>query len=80
MLCFTLLTMIMFTGGKRLPPKFLENIPLQRLGTRRDVADATVFLASGASSYMTANTLIVDGGSWMTTAASMATMKAYSKL
>ena len=68
------------TGGKRLPPNYVENIPLQRLGTRRDVADATVFLASGASVYVTANTMMVDGGSWMTTSVSMATMKAYSKL
>lgn len=70
----------MFTGGKRLPPNFVENVPLQRLGTRRDVTDATIFLASGASAYVTANTMIVDGGSWMTTSVSMATRMAYSKL
>ena len=58
----------------------MENVPLQGLGTRRDVADATVFLASGASAYITANTMIVDGGSWMTTSVSMATRMAYSKL
>lgn len=67
-------------GGKRIPPNFEENVPLQRLGTRRDVADATLFLASGASAYITANTLIVDGGSWMTIPVSMASVKALSKL
>ncbi|KAK3754443.1 hypothetical protein QZH41_009221, partial [Actinostola sp. cb2023] len=39
-----------------------EVIPLQRVGTRRDVADAVIFLASNASCYVTGGTLIVDGG------------------
>ena len=72
--------MFILTGGKRIPPNYEENVPLQRLGTRRDVADATLFLASGASAYITANTLIVDGGSWMTIPVSMASVKALSKL
>ena len=71
---------ILFTGGKHIPPNYIANVPLQRIGTRRDVADATLFLASGASAFITANTLIVDGGSWMTNPVSMATLKAISKL
>lgn len=71
---------IIFTGGKRVPSNYVQNVPLQRLGTRRDVADATLFLASGASAFITSNTLIVDGGSWMTNPVSMATLKAMSKL
>ena len=69
-----------FTGGKQIPPNYVQNTPLQRLGTRRDVADATLFLASGASAFITSNTLIVDGGSWMTNPVSLATFKAISKL
>ena len=71
------------TGGRHIPPKYEENVPLQRLGSRRDVADAALFLASGASAYVTSNTLIVDGGSWMTVPVSlkmMKSMKAISKL
>ena len=68
------------TGGRHIPPNYEGTVPLQRLGSRRDVADAAVFLASGASAYITSNTLIVDGGSWMTLPVSLKTMKAISKL
>ena len=39
-----------------------EDIVLKRLGTPQEVADAAVFLASGASSYITAQTINVNGG------------------
>ena len=74
------LTCLTFDIGKHAGLNFVKNFPIQRLGTRRDIADATVFLASGASAFITSNTLVVDGGSWMTGSASMATMKAHSKL
>lgn len=37
-------------------------IPLKRGGTPKDVANACVFLASDMSSYITGQTLLVDGG------------------
>ncbi len=42
--------------------KAAENILLKRMGNPREVADAAVFLASDASSYITAQTLNVNGG------------------
>ena len=39
-----------------------RQIPLRRLGTAKDVADAVNFLLSDKSSYITGQTLIVDGG------------------
>lgn len=42
--------------------KMMERIPLQRLGTTKDVADAVLFLVSDASSYITGQVLVVDGG------------------
>ena len=37
-------------------------IPLERLGTPRDVADAVAFLASQYASYITGQVIVVDGG------------------
>jgi 3-oxoacyl-[acyl-carrier protein] reductase len=39
-----------------------EAIPLGRLGSPRDVANAFLFLASDDASYITGTTIIVDGG------------------
>jgi 3-oxoacyl-[acyl-carrier protein] reductase len=39
-----------------------EGVPLGRLGTPRDIANAVVFLASDEASYITGTTIIVDGG------------------
>ncbi|MER9329188.1 SDR family oxidoreductase [Mesorhizobium sp. M0488] len=39
-----------------------DSIPLGRLGSPRDVANAFLFLASGDASYITGTTIVVDGG------------------
>jgi 3-oxoacyl-[acyl-carrier protein] reductase len=39
-----------------------EAIPLGRLGSARDVANAFLFLASDEAAYITGTTIIVDGG------------------
>jgi 3-oxoacyl-[acyl-carrier protein] reductase len=39
-----------------------DSIPLGRLGTPRDIANAVLFLASDEASYITGTTIIVDGG------------------
>jgi NAD(P)-dependent dehydrogenase (short-subunit alcohol dehydrogenase family) len=39
------------------------DIPLQRLGTIEDVANAALFLASEMASYVTGTSLLVSGGS-----------------
>ncbi len=40
----------------------LEQIPMQRFGKPSDIAKAVAFLASDASTYITGQTLSVDGG------------------
>ena len=39
-----------------------DSIPLKRGGSPQDIANACVFLASDMSSYITGQTLSVDGG------------------
>ena len=41
---------------------WLENVPLKRLGTGDDIANAALFLVSDAASFITGANLIVDGG------------------
>jgi 3-oxoacyl-[acyl-carrier protein] reductase len=48
--------------GAGVVQKAAENILLQRMGRPHEVADAAVFLASDASSYITAQVLNVNGG------------------
>ena len=47
-------------------PAFIRSmeaaVPLGRLGTPRDVAHATLFLASDEAAYITGSTIVVDGG------------------
>jgi 3-oxoacyl-[acyl-carrier protein] reductase len=40
----------------------VEHLPIARMGTPEDVAEAVVFLASPASNYITGQVLRVDGG------------------
>ena len=44
--------------------KWAADIPLKRLGKPEEVADAILWLASDRASYVTGQTLIVDGGSY----------------
>ncbi|MGH9304772.1 MAG: SDR family oxidoreductase [Acidimicrobiales bacterium] len=43
-----------------------RRLPLRRLGEPDDIAKAVVFLASDAASWMTGQTLVVDGGAMVT--------------
>jgi 3-oxoacyl-[acyl-carrier protein] reductase len=42
--------------------RFINQIPLARLGTAQDIVDTVLFLASGKSDYITGQTIVVDGG------------------
>jgi 3-oxoacyl-[acyl-carrier protein] reductase len=43
----------------------LGQIPLNRLGTPEDIANAALFLASASGAYVTGTTLHVNGGMFM---------------
>ena len=42
--------------------KFINRIPLRRIGLPEDMAGLCVFLASEASGYVTGQTITIDGG------------------
>lgn len=50
-------------------------VPLQRYGTVKEIADATIYLFSDSGNYVNGETLVVDGGQWHT--ASISTGFAY---
>jgi peroxisomal 2,4-dienoyl-CoA reductase len=52
--------------AEELKDKMRARIPVQRFGKISDIADAAVFLASDAASYISGAILVVDGGAWLT--------------
>jgi 3-oxoacyl-[acyl-carrier protein] reductase len=48
--------------GEEILQKVRAEIPLGRLGEPQDVADAILFLASDAASFITGHILTIDGG------------------
>jgi 3-oxoacyl-[acyl-carrier protein] reductase len=45
--------------------KLVSEIPLKRLGSVNDISDLVIFLASKDASYITGQTISVDGGLFM---------------
>jgi citronellol/citronellal dehydrogenase len=54
------------TGLEQYPPELLKDvsdrIPLKRLGSTQEVADLTIFLMSPMASFITGETVYIDGG------------------
>lgn len=45
--------------------KYLSQIPMKRLGKAEEIADAVIFLSSKKASYITGQTLHINGGMYM---------------
>jgi NAD(P)-dependent dehydrogenase (short-subunit alcohol dehydrogenase family) len=52
------------SGGliEKFENEMLEGIPLHRFGNPEDLKGVVIFLASPAASYITGQTIVVDGG------------------
>jgi 3-oxoacyl-[acyl-carrier protein] reductase len=50
------------TGNPKLYDSILRSIPFGRMGTAEEVANAALFLCSSAASWITGQTVAVDGG------------------
>jgi len=48
--------------GAEYTAKMIESVPLGRLGSVEDIANAALFLASDEAAFITGQTLVVDGG------------------
>lgn len=49
-------------------------IPLQRVGTKTEIAHGVLYLVSPAASYVTGTSLVIDGGQWLSGANNMSVM------
>jgi 3-oxoacyl-[acyl-carrier protein] reductase len=45
--------------------ELMKSIPINRLGSGEDIANAVLFLASNKSDYITGETIHVNGGMYM---------------
>jgi 3-oxoacyl-[acyl-carrier protein] reductase len=52
-------------GDGGLQNDIARGVPLRRMGNPEEIAAAMLFLASGAASYITGQTIIVDGGAML---------------
>lgn len=49
-------------GSEEARARIMSRTPMKRLGEPEEIAEVTAFLLSGASSYMTGEIVVVDGG------------------
>jgi glucose 1-dehydrogenase len=44
------------------PEQFASMVPMNRIGTPKEISNAVLWLFSNESSYVTGHTLMIDGG------------------
>ncbi|EMP40833.1 Peroxisomal 2,4-dienoyl-CoA reductase [Chelonia mydas] len=53
-------------GARAEADSYFDTVPLHRAGNKTEIAHSVLYLASPLASYVTGTTLVVDGGSWLT--------------
>jgi NAD(P)-dependent dehydrogenase (short-subunit alcohol dehydrogenase family) len=51
-----------FTGSAERKAGLVAGVPLKRVGTPEEIADAIVFVASGKASFISGQVIAVNGG------------------
>jgi dehydrogenase/reductase SDR family protein 4 len=49
-------------GDPNLSKRYTDRTPAGRIGEPEDIVEATIYLASSGSNYMTGEVLVLDGG------------------
>ena len=56
-----------FSGGRTIKnTDYEKSIPIQRVGTKEDIANTVLYITSPAAQLLTGTTVIADGGAWLT--------------
>ncbi|XP_051878198.1 peroxisomal 2,4-dienoyl-CoA reductase [(3E)-enoyl-CoA-producing] [Pristis pectinata] len=63
-------------GLARSAADYYKLIPLQRVGTKTEIAHGVLYLVSPAASYVTGTSLVIDGGHWLSGPNNMSAMQA----
>lgn len=68
-------------GGSMLNDSMLEMVPLRRLGSKLDIAMMALFLCTPVGSYVSGDTIVVDGGNrlWKPSLAPREVIASYAK-
>ena len=57
----------LFSGGRTIKnTDYEKSIPIQRVGTKEDIANTVLYVVSDAAQLLTGTTIIADGGQWLT--------------
>ena len=75
------LIILLFLGGRTIKnTDYEKSIPIQRVGTKEDIANTVLYIVSPAAQLLTGTTIIADGGAWLTSENSVSRLRRVMEL